>query len=405
MELWEERKRIGLVALGVAWSTLALSLLLAFGQSFVTATNQTISNFGKNILRVRGGSTTLPYQGLSSGRAIPLLVEDEEVVRRALPQARAVALEYVGGSNHPVRVGQNLISASLAGCGPAFRELRGMVPQAGGRFLNEVDVQLHRRVCFLGHRTKQRLFGDQNAIGQTIEIYKSPFTVVGVRQPRVPVSSYDGDDRDKVIIPHTAFRDLLGWTRITHLIIGLEDPLEKDQALTTLYQTLGSRKGFHPHDSDALRVVDYIAIDDMINGMLDGNRYFNAIVGIFGLMVAMLGVMNVMYVMVEERNREIGIRMALGARRSHILWNHLKEGIVVTLLGGGVGMVLCAVIFALLDQAEVDPEVRAYLGHPVLSVTLAGALVAVLGMAGCLASWFPARRAAALDPIQTLRDD
>lgn len=405
MELWAERKRISLVALGVAWGTLALTMLLAVGESFVTATNQTIDNFGENLLRISGSSTTQPYRGLAAGRAIRLLVEDEELLRRAVPQAHTVALEYSQGGNNPIRHADVTISAPLGGCGPAFRELRGMVPQIGGRFLNELDIRNHRRVCFLGHFTKQRLFGDREAVGQSIAIHGTPFTVVGVRQERVSVSGYNGDDREKVMIPHTTFRDLFGWTVISHLMIGLRDPAQKHAALDAVYQTLSARKGFHASDRDALDVMDYMALDDMINGMLDGNRYFNAIVGIFGLLVAMLGVMNVMYVMVEERCREIGIRMALGARRSHILFEQLREGIFVTLLGGAVGMLLCAALFFSLEQMQLGPEVRAYLGHPVLSTGLSMAVISVLGISGCLAGWFPARRAATLDPIQTLREE
>ncbi len=405
MELWAERRRIGLVALGVAWGTLALTLLLAVGQSFVEATNQTISNFGDNLIRVAGNATTLPYRGLASGRAIGLVEADAELLARAVPQAHTVALEYSRGGSNSLRFGQQIVSVPVGGSGPAFQKIRGMIPQAGGRFINERDVREHRRVCFLGHHTKQRLFGDSDPVGARVELQGTPFTVVGVRREHVSVSGYNGDDRDKVMIPYTTFRDLYGWTNISHLMIALNNPRDVDAALDAVYQTLGTRKGFHAHDRDALSVMDYIALRDMINGMLDGNRYLNMIVGIFGLLVAMLGVMNVMYVMVEERSREIGIRMALGARRSQVLRERLSEGIVVTLLGGGVGMALCAGLFALLESIDPGPDVRAYLGHPALSVGLGSAIVVTLGIAGCLAGWFPARRAAMLDPIQTLREE
>ncbi len=405
MELWAERKRITLVALGVAWGTLALTMLLAFGQSFVIATNQTIHNFGENLIRVAGSSSTMPYQGLAAGRPVLLHVEDEELLRRALPQAHTVALEYSRGGNNPMRYADVTISAPLGGSGASFRQLRGMAAQSGGRYLNELDIQNHRRVCFLGHRTKQRLFGSAQAVGKSIEIQGAPFTVVGVRQERVSISGYNGDDRDKVMIPHTTFRDLFGWTSVSHFMIGLRDPAQKADLLDDLYRTLGARKGFDPSDRDALAIMDYMALSDMINGMLDGNRYFNAIVGIFGLLVAMLGVMNVMYVMVEERCREIGIRMALGAKRSQILFEQLQEGIVVTLIGGSVGMALCAALFAVLNQMQLGPEVRAYLGQPVLSTGISLTVILMLGISGCVAGWFPARRAATLDPIQTLREE
>ena len=115
--------------------------------------------------------------------------------------------------------------------------------------------------------------------------------------------------------------------------------------------------------------------------------------------------MNLMYVMVEERSREIGIRMALGARPRQVTTERLTEGIAVTLLGGVAGMAVCATLFAIGNQLPLEPDVRAYLGYPVLSISLGTAIIVLLGICGCLAGWFPARRAAALDPVSALREE
>lgn len=314
-------------------------------------------------------------------------------------------VEYSSGSGNPMRFGEVRVNAPLSGCGWRFQEMRGMVPQPGGRFLNVVDIEQHRRVCFLGHRTKQRLFGDDTAVGRTVEIHGTPFTVIGVRAEHISVSGYNGDDRDKVAIPYTAFADLLGWTRPSFMMVGLADSASKDQALDAIYRVLGAAHQFDPKDEDALDIQDYIALADMIDGMLDGNRTFNAIVGIFGLLVAVLGVMNMMYVMVEERRREIGVRMALGARPREIHMERLVEAVSVTLTGGLVGMAACAGLFALIELAPLGADARAYMGHPVMSLRLGIVVTLILTVAGCVAGWFPARRAAALDPVETLREE
>lgn len=404
-ELWAERKRIGLVALGVAWGTLSLSLLVAFGNSFVVGTNQTIQNFGENLIRVGRGSTTMPFEGLPAGRSISLMVEDEALLRAGIPEAQAVALEFSTGAGNPIRFGDVRMNVPLSGCGPAFRDLRGMVPQPGGRFLNQTDIEEHRRVCFLGHRTKQVLFGDADAVGQTVELHGAPFMVIGVRQPLVSLAGYNGDDREKVAIPHTTFRDLRGWTRISFLFVRVKDSQQKHQVMSSMRHLLGARYRFDPNDEDALNITDYLAIQDMVHSMLDGNRYFNGIVGFLGLMVAMLGVMNVMYVMVEERTREIGIRMALGARPRDITRERLFEGVLVTLSGGTFGLLLAAGLFTGLERMPLEAEVRAYLGHPHLSPVVGGGTIFILAISGCIAAWFPARRAAAMDPVQALREE
>lgn len=404
-ELWAERGRVGLVALGVAWGTLSLTLLVAFGNGFVAGTSQTIDNFGVDLLRIGGGSTMLPFEGLAAGRSIGLLPEDEELLRAGVPEARTVALEYSSGTGRAIGYGDVQVNAPLAGCGPAFRELRGMRPQVGGRFLNELDVEQHRRVCFLGHRTKRRLFGDGVAVGETVDLLGVPYLVVGVRQPLVSVSSYNGDDREKIVIPHTSYRDLRGANRISFLWVGLRGPEQKRAALASIRKTLGQRHRFDPEDEGAIDVQDYLQIQDMIHGMLDGNRYFNGIVGLFGLLVAMLGVVNVMHAMVEERTREIGVCMALGATPRDITRERLVEGLLVTLVGGGLGMLGCAGILKLLEQMPLGAEAEAYMGEPRLSLGLGLSVITLLAIAGCLAGLFPARRAAALNPVEALRED
>jgi putative ABC transport system permease protein len=404
-ELWAERGRVGLVALGVAWGTLSLTLLVAFGRGLEEGTIQTVETFGVNLLRVGGGATSRSFEGLSAGRWTRLQVEDEGLLAAGLPEARTVALEYSRGSEFVVRFGDKKTSAPLSGTGPEFRDLRGMRPQAGGRFVNERDVREHRRVCFLGHRTKLRLFGEAPAVGAEVELLGVPFLVIGVRQPLVAISSYNGDDRAKITIPHTTFRDLMGPNQISFLFVELESDEQRKAAVASIYQLLGSRHGFDPEDRNALGVQDFMVMQDMIGGMLDGNRYLNNIVGIFGLLVAMLGVMNVMYAMVEERTREIGIRMALGASPSDITRERLVEGLVVTSVGGVAGMVSCAAILGALNRLPLPAEARAYMGEPHMSLGLGVGVVVLLSVAGCLAGWFPARRAAALDPVVALREE
>lgn len=403
-ELWAERRRVVWVALGVAWGTLSLSLLVAFGNSFVKATHGTMDHFGRNLLRISGGSTTVAHRGVPAGRPIPLRAEDAELLR-ALPGVAEVEVECSSGGGNPTRYQDIQANVPLSGAGHRFQDLRGMVPQPGGRFLNSVDVDQRRRVCFLGHRTKERLFGDANAIGEVIEIHGTPFTVVGVRKENVTISNYNGDDREKVTIPYTTFIDLRGWTGPSHLFVKVEQRDHRAQVLDSIYALLGARAGFAATDHEALYVQDYMDITDMINGMLDGNRVFNGIVGLFGLLVAILGVMNVMYVMVEERRREIGVRIAIGARTRDILSSGLTEAMVVTLVGGLFGMLLCVGLFLGIDAIPLEADVRAFIGYPQMSYGLASLVILILVAAGCLAGWFPAKRAASLDPVEVLREE
>lgn len=403
-ELWAERGRVGLVVLGVVWGTLSLTLLLAFGHSFVESTTETGRSFGTNLLRVSGGSTTRPFEGHPAGRRIALYPEDADAVAAALPDLAGVAVEYQA-SGAPLQHGDVRLNVSLSGCSPSFRDLRRQYPDPGGRYLNQRDEAEHRQVIFLGGRTKRTLFGDADAVGRTVQLYDRPFVVVGVLQPKITGSSYNGEDRDKVAIPASTFRDLFDRRQLSMLWARMPNRESRHALRDEVVRVLAARHGFDPADENALEVHDYVEIEELFETILAGNTIFLRLVGVIGLIVALVGVANVTYVMVEERTREIGVQIALGARPRDVAAARLVEGMLVTLVGGCIGIATSAVILAALAQVGLGPEVRAYLGYPRVSVPLAAGIVLVLVVGGCVAGWIPARRAAALDPVVALREE
>ena len=408
-ELWAERARVGLVVLGVVWGTLSLTLLFAFGESFVDSTTQTAQNFGSALLRVGEGATTLPYRGLQAGRWIDRFPEDADAVLAAVPGVKAVALEAIGSSSNPLEYGDARMNVRVCGVTPVFGELRKHRPQPGGRFLNERDEAEHRRVVFLGNRTAARLFDDAAPVGETVEVWGVSFTVIGVLRPRVTTSSYSGEDRDKLYMPLSTFHDLFGRRDVSYLIVQFVDPgsgpEDRRPVVDGVFATLAGRYGIHPRDREAVWMYDHVEIQEMIDLILDGNRVFLDVVGVIGLLVALVGVANVTYVMVEERRREIGIQMALGARPRSVAAARLLEGLLVTLTGGVIGVAATAMLLWLLNRVELGFEVRGYLGYPAVSLQVGATVVALLVLGGALAGWWPARRAAALDPVVALREE
>jgi putative ABC transport system permease protein len=404
VELWAERARVGLVSMGVLWGTLSLTLLLALGRSMVEATSSTADGFGVGLLSISGGATSLPFAGLPAGRPIRLRPADAEALGR-LRGVRATCYEYSWGGGLSVRVGDVRRNVALAGVSPGFGQLRRHAARPGGRFLNQPDFDQHRRVCFLGSRIARRLFGEQEPVGRTLELAGTPLLVVGVSPPKISFSSYNGEDRDKLTLPATTFQDLVGWRWISRAWVGVVPGADPLRVLADVRRTLGSRLRFDRKDDAALDVPDYTGIRAMIDSILNGTSVFTLVVGVLGLLVAVVGVTNVMLALVEERTAELGVMLALGARPIRLAQERLVEGVLVTAAGGLAGLLLCAGLLAGLGAIEVPPEVTGYLGHPRLDPGLGAAVLAVLVVLGALAGWVPARRAMGLDPAQVLREE
>ena len=169
-------------------------------------------------------------------------------------------------------------------------------------------------MCFLGDRVARRLFGEADPVGRTLELAGTPLTVVGVGPERITHTNYNGEDRDKLSLPATTFRDLLGWEFVSFAWVGLEPGAEPERVRREVRRALGARLQFDPGDEDALDVQDYTEIRALVDGILGGIQVFTLLVGVLGLLVSVVGVANVMLALVEERTRELGVQLALGAR-------------------------------------------------------------------------------------------
>ena len=401
-ELWSNRLRMGLVALGVLWGTLSLASLLAFGGEMANAISQTSQNFGTDVLRVAGGSTTRPWQGRGPGQRVRLDANDAAAVRH-VPGVRDAVMEHSYGQT-AFRAGTARHTGGLSGVEPSFGVLRSRHVAEGGRFLSPLDARDRRRVCYLGFGAATELFGDRDAVGQEIEALGTRFLVVGVGPDFIQMSNYNGRDSDKVYVPDSTLRGLTG-VRYGMLVVGLEGASEAASVQRAIYESLGATHGFDPDDRAALQVMDYVVLQERIGSIVTGNRVLTAFVGVLGFLVAALGIANATWAHVEEKRREIALAMALGARRMHVMLPPLLEASLTALVGGGLGLAIAAVVFAAAATLDAPAEVRAYLGTPMVSLPLGGLIVLLLTVAGMLSGWLPARLAASVNPVEALRDE
>ena len=345
-----------------------------------------------------GNKTTLAFEGMGKGRVINLREADVELLRARIPAISSISPEYQFDAN--VRVpGGSPLKTEVSGVTPEWGIMRSQFPQPGGRFINPEDVARRRRVVFLGNELKEELFGDRNAVGEHIDIQGTPFRVIGVMQKKLQDSSYGSRDDTKAIIPVSTCASVFRKKFLDVVIYQSVDPNLMAATTDQVYQVLGEKYRFDPADRDALGIWDTTDMLRFVTNFFGGFRIFMGIVAAMTLIVGGIGVANIMNAVVEERRREIGLKMAMGARPNSILLSFLAESSLLSGIGGALGIAISLAMFQIVPLMGWDE----YMGVPHISTPVGLLAISVLSLVTIAAGYFPARRAARLNPMDALR--
>ncbi|MCP4685156.1 MAG: ABC transporter permease [bacterium] len=398
----KQKKRITLTVIALGWGTISIMVMLAFGEGLHRQLMQNKRGLGEGIGILWGGQTQIPYKGMGKGRPIRFTSEDVEFIEQRVPN-----ISLISGEMHRwgarVRYKDNVLSEHITGIGPEFEHMRAHIPERGSRMINELDMQLRRRVVFLGDEMKANLFGEEDAVGKTVFIDEIPFTVVGVMKHKMQMSNYSGHDLSKGSIPLTTFEAIYGRRYLGNIVYQAHDLDRMADIEKQLYSVLGAKFQFDPEDESALSIWDVVAGMKEMSNILLGIQIFLGIIGGLTLIIAGVGVANIMYVSIKERTREIGIKMAVGARRGYILVQFLLEALIIT-FGGGIGGILISYVLTEgFRRMPIESDVLDFMGRPVLSPEIGVTVVIILGAVGIVAGLFPAMRAASVSPVESLR--
>jgi len=390
------RLRTALTLFGLGWGTFCVIALLSFGEGLQRNQMERSASLGSRIILFWGSRTSLPYEGLPRGRYIPLEDEDATALVSEVRGVTAVSPEY--SLNIPLKGPAGETTPSISGVRPAFAAMRNVVPERGGRFINEQDEKDRRRVAVLGAQVRKDLFGDGEAIGRTIEMSGVPFLVVGTLPQKEQNSNYNGPDDRKVFIPAATAHGSLGLRYPSNLVVEVAPRADSKEVIRSINEVMARRHHYDPADEEALSEWDVGDMLAMINKIFLGLKVFLALLGALTLAVAGIGVANIMSMVVEDRTSQIGISMALGARRGWVLGQVLTETVVVTATGGGLGVLLAAGVVRAAQSIPLGE-----MGHPVFSWQIAALTASLLALIGIISGIGPARRAAHLNPAQALR--
>ena len=397
------KKRAILTIASIAWGTVSILLLLSFGEGMKRQFAKNRNSTGGNIAVMWPSETTKPWKGMPPGRNIRLFLDDVDTIRERMPELKNAWGELRSGRTS-IAYGPKTVNAQVSGTSWVYGEARRHYPRSGGRFFGPVDEAEKRRVVFLGDELARNIFGTEEAVGKAIQVNNSPFTVIGVMVHKRQMGVYGGPDERHAVMPATTFKALFGRDRLWVLVIETHEPEEMAGALKRLNEVLGAKLGYEPTDDRALATWNIVKTSQVNRNVALGLQLFLGIIGVLTLIVGGVGVANIMYAVVRERTREIGVKMALGARTAWITGPFVLEGLVYTLVGGAVGMLLAILLVTPLSFVDIEKNtVLEFLGRPTLSPVIGAVTAGVLGLIGLLAGYFPARRAAAIDPAETLR--
>ena len=398
-DLRTQKLRTFFALLGITWGTAAVVLLLAFGEGLRRYHSRQFHGIGDGIVIAWPQKTSISFEGMPKGRFIRLRAEDVLKLSSEIPELEAVSPELSLWSQ-PIVYGSGNYRTYVGGVYPCFADLRHIYPQSGGRFINEQDIEKRHRVIFIGDHMKKELFGDKKAVGETLFIQGIGFTIIGVLRPKLQTSTYGGggDDGRIAYIPASTMASVFGHNYINNFIYRARDPRQQSFVIRRVYQVLARICGFDPSDTETLMLWDLSETNKLIFYFFLGFNTLLGLCGIFTLMAGGIAVANIMYLLVGQKTGEIGIQIAVGAKQCHILAQFVLQAFVLVAAGGLAGFLISLILTTIMGIVPLPEQI----GVPVMSPIVCFVTVILLGVVGLLAGYFPARRAASLDPVRSL---
>ena len=392
--LQRNKMRAALTMLGIIIGVSAVVAMVSIGQGAQAAVQAQIDSIGTNLLFVSAGAQNVGGVRSATGDSgtNTLTVEDLEAIKREIPSVSMVT-PTVNARGQLVAGNLNW-NTSIQGVSEQFPDVRKWTVQSG-EFFTDSDVRTAARVLVIGQTIADNLFAGGDPIGQTIRVQNLPFRVIGVMVKKG--QDQQGRDQDDIAFtPYTTVqKKILGSPRLQVAFVSAVSPDATYTAQQQITQLLRQRHKLNANDSDDFTVRNMSDIAQAANETNSTMTMLLACIAGVSLLVGGIGIMNIMLVSVTERTREIGIRMAIGARSSAVRSQFLIESIVLSLMGGTIG------IFLGIGMSLAIPSM---LGWPTLISTMAIVGSVIFSVAvGIFFGYYPARKAAALDPIEALR--
>jgi putative ABC transport system permease protein len=400
--LAKNKLRSGLTVLGIVIGIAAVTTMVSLGQSGSALVQAQFQNLGSNVIIVIPASSQTG--GVRSGTVTTLTEGDSDAIVAECPSVLA-ASPFIGTSGQVIGGNVNWQPDQMLGVGPDYPIVRSS-PLVSGEFFTQREIAAAAKVCVLGYTVARQLFPDADPVGQQVRVKNIPFTVIGLLARKG--ADLGGRDQDNVLLmPFTTVRKRLqnsGFNNIDLIFISARSEAQSFSAEKEIRSLLTERHRIPPGEKPDFEVRNTAEVAAVLTAIMGGLAAMLTGIAAISLVVGGVGIMNIMLVSVTERTREIGIRMALGARPRDILRQFLVESVVLSSVGGAIGMAMgvaaSAGAIAMLNFLLPNAKWSFQVSIPAMIIALLFAAAV-----GIFFGYYPARRASRLDPIEALRYD
>ncbi len=408
LDKWQEifstirknKLRTALTGFSVAWGIFMLVVLLGAGYGLENGVKREFQGDAVNYISINSGVTSTPYKGMKAGRRIQFTNEDREILGNIEHVQRSSSRTFLFQENNTIAYKNEYGTFDIFAISPEYREVESLT-MTSGRFLNEKDITDYRKSVAIGRLVYEALFkGGEEAVDKYIKVSGVPFKVVGVFDD-------PGQDRDllRIYIPVSTAQRVFNMgnnIRNVCVMLGEADMEQSLQVVENAKLEMSNRHKFDPNDNRALFIFNSIENYKQFMDLFAGIRFFIWIIGTGTIIAGIVGVSNIMMIVVKERTKEIGIRKALGATPWTIISLILQESILITAFAGYIGLVAGVGLLELVSNLIPAHD---YFANPEININIAVAATILLVIAGAIAGYVPAKKAASVKPVVALRDE